>query len=487
MSVAGAIEPRPVPLGIVGNSMTSLPVALDASALQTSSKILQIIDRYRMVSSPSIDRADESALKFIALTYTHVKAGRAVPMCLPAFPFKSPNSVGKVLGNLPDKAEEFALARLNGLCQAIGDVYPPGAKLTIISDGLVYNDLLGVPDKDVWAYGETLRELAIDKGFKNISFSRLRDLVNIELPNEFNEMTYVANASNFRRALLNSFSRPDWSWEEARQSEDVCMTYRGYIKFLQLDLENVYPLKEDRTKSKYKKGIEYIARQMMARGDAFANAVRTKYIDHIRLSIHPSTGAAKLSLNLLPTDTYYTTPWHSAIVFRLDGTTTTGPRAEFEKDDKLELVYENGRPSYFREKSDLYSWAEEKGGIICEPIYPAGLMIRPAKGRGALTMNDIDSKKVRALSEINSPIILRDFVKKPEKEAFIKKAYEFGEPLPWKFGLLLEVKDRGADTRGLNNVLSAEWMPFHYDGLFKTVKKIDEVTKEEVLVSTPPQ
>ncbi|KAH7108957.1 putative pyoverdine/dityrosine biosynthesis protein [Dactylonectria macrodidyma] len=468
--------------------MTSLPIALNASALQTSSTILQIIDRYRMVSSPSIDnRADESALKFIALTYTHVKAGRPVPLCLPAFPFKSPNSVSKVLGNLPDKAEEFSLARLNGLCQAIGDVYTPGAKLTIISDGLVYNDLLGVPDKDVWAYGKILRELAITKGFKHISFSRLRDLVNIELPTEFNEMTYVANASNFRRALLNSFSRPDWSWEEARQSEDVCMTYRGYIKFLQLDLENVYPLKEDRTKSKYKQGIEYIAKQMIVRGDAFANAVRAKYIDHIRLSIHPSTGASKLSLNLLPTDTFYTTPWHFTIVFRLDGTTTTGPRAEFEKDDMLELIYENGHPSYYREKSDLLSWAEEKGGITCEPIYPAGLTIRPAKGHGALTMHDIDPKKVRALSEINSPIILRGFVKRPEKQAFIKKSYEFGEPLPWKFGLLLEVKDRGADTRGLNNVLSAEWMPFHYDGLFKTIKKVDEATNEEVLVPTPPQ
>ncbi|KPM39944.1 hypothetical protein AK830_g6625 [Neonectria ditissima] len=488
MAVVGAVEPRAVPVGIPGGNMTSLPVALDTSALQTSSQILQIIDRYRMVSSLSLDsRADESALKFLALTYTHVRAERPVPLCLPAFPFKSPNSISKVLGNLPDKAEEFALARLNGLCQAIGDAYPPGAKLTIISDGLVYNDLLGVPDKDVWAYGETLRELALAKGFKHISFSRLRDLVNIELPTELNEMTYVANASNFRRALLNSFSRQDWSWEEARQSEDVCMTYRGYIKFLQLDLENVYPLREDRTKSKYKKGIEYIAKQMMARGDAFANAVRQKYINHIRLSIHPSTGASKLSLNLLPTDTFYTTPWHSTIVFMLDGTTTTGPRAEFEKDEKLELVYENGRPSYYREKSSLLSWAEEKGGITCDPIYPAGLTIRPAKGRGALTMDDIDVKKVRSLSEINSPIILRGFVKRPEKEAFIKKAYEFGEPLPWKFGLLLEVKDRGADTRGLNNVLSAEWMPFHYDGLFKTVKQIDEATNQEVLVSTPPQ
>lgn len=133
------------------------------------------------------------------------------------------------------------------------------------------------------------------------------------------------------------------------------------------------------------------------------------------------------------------------------------------------------------------SWAEDKGGITCEPIYPAGLTIRPAEGRGALTMDDIDCKKVRTLSEINSPIILRDFVKRPDKEAFIKKSYEFGEPLPWKFGLLLEVKDRGVDTRGLNNVLSAEWMPFHYDGLFKTVKKVDEATNKEVLVSTPPQ
>ncbi len=60
-------------------------------------------------------------------------------MCLPAFPFKSPNTSTKVLGRLPDKAEEFALAHLNGLCAAIGDVYPPGAKLMIISDGLVYN------------------------------------------------------------------------------------------------------------------------------------------------------------------------------------------------------------------------------------------------------------------------------------------------------------------------------------------------------------
>lgn len=141
---------------------------------------------------------------------------------------------------------------------------------------LTITDLLGVPDRDVWAYGETLRSLSVEKEFHNISFSRLRDLVEIDLPQELDEMSYVANASNFRRALLNTFSKPGWSWEQVRQSDDQCMTYRGYIKFLQTDLETVYPVGENRTKSKYKRGIEYIAKQMMARGDVSCQADRNK-------------------------------------------------------------------------------------------------------------------------------------------------------------------------------------------------------------------
>lgn len=161
-------------------------------------------------------------------------------------------------------------------------------------------------------------------------------------------------------------------------------------------------------------------------------------------------------------------------------------RSEFDNDESLELVYDNGRPSHYREKSPLLSWAEDKGGIAVDPMYPAGLIIRPANGAGSLTLDDIDTKKVRALSEINSPVVLKGFVKKPSRDRFIDLSHRFGTPLPWKFGLLLEVKDRGQDTRGLNNVLSAEPMPFHYDGLFKVVKQTDENGNEKT-VSTPPQ
>ncbi|KAF5639250.1 taurine catabolism dioxygenase [Fusarium sp. NRRL 52700] len=489
MAVSSLRPVIPFPFGSVDHNVSAKPLttAVDRAALETSSKILDIIGRYRMRQDDNLySQSDESTLKFIALIYTHVKAGKPVPMCLPAFPFKSPNSTSKTLGKLPDKGEEIALAHLNGLCSAIGDVYAPGARLTIISDGLVYNDLLGVPDRDVWAYGETLRSMAAEKEFHNISFARLRDLVEIDLPKDLEEMTYVANASNFRRALLNTFSKPGWSWDEVRQSEDQCMTYRGYIKFLQTDLQTVYPVDENRSKSRYKRGIEYIAKQMMARGDAFANAVRQKYPDHVRLSIHPSTGAVKLSISLLPTEQLYTTPWHCSVAYRLDGTIRTGMRSEFDNDESLELVYDNGRPSHYREKSPLLSWAEDKGGIVVDPMYPAGLIIRPANGAGSLTLDDIDTKKVRALSEINSPVVLKGFVKKPNRDRFIDFSHRFGTPLPWKFGLLLEVKDRGQDARGLNNVLSAEPMPFHYDGLFKVVKQADE-NGNETMVSTPPQ
>lgn len=165
-------------------------------------------------------------------------------------------------------------------------------------------DLLGVPDKDVWAYGEALRALRAKKGFRHIEFCRLKDIVNVDVPNELDEIRCkhkfyvypyileveiifniallsfypqadadadnldVANATNFRHALLQQFSKPGYNVSlRISEDEDTCLTYRGYIKFLETDLQNVYPVGEGRSKSKYKRGVEYIAKQMLTRGD----------------------------------------------------------------------------------------------------------------------------------------------------------------------------------------------------------------------------
>ncbi|EEP78013.1 conserved hypothetical protein [Uncinocarpus reesii 1704] len=459
---------------------------VDHSSIDMAAKIIEVIYRYQRAGS-GIEgmQSDIGLLTGLTQVYSHVKANKPVQMALPAFPFKSPNRNTKVLGRLPDKAEEFALAHLNGLCAAIHDVYKPGAELTIISDGIVYNDLLSVPDCDVWLYGESLRELAKAKGFSYIKFTRLTSLVPLAIPEDLDEVSYVANATNFRVALMNNFSRKDWDGSNKLvEDEDVNMTYRGYLEFLPADLTESYPVSNGFSKSRFEKGTESIAKQMLIRGQAFSRAIREKFANHVRLSIHTSTGQNKVSISILPTDTGYTTPWHCTLAIRLDGTVTSGLAQTFRDDPAWELVYEDGRPSYFRETSDLYTW--RSGPINVAPLYPCGVMITPSDGPGKLTMKEIDSRKVRALSELNSPVILRGFAGTGDRERFIEKAATFGTPMPWKFGILLEVKDRGADTRGLNNVLSAEWMPFHFDGLFKTK---DEIKEDGTIhkVSNPPR
>ncbi|KAJ5616473.1 Pyoverdine biosynthesis [Penicillium hordei] len=321
---------------------------------QISEKILAILEPYLLTKSVEAhNRSDLGATKFISVIRNFISKGQAVQMCLPAFPWKSANKVYKVLGTLPDKAEELSLKRLNGICEAISGVYKPGAELLIVSDGLVYNDLFTIPDRDVWAYGEALRALAIESGCTHIRFTRLKDLVDIPgLPDKLEEITYVANALNFRRALLNQFGNPNLDvTKEIAEKDDTRLTYCGYTRFLKNDLRYIFPIGENRSSRKYLKDVKYVAKQMIYRGSAFGAALERNFPDYLRLSIHQSTGEHKISISLLATSTSYTTPWHCSVAFLADGTLTSGPKGDFESNPKFELVCDkDGRPSYFRER-----------------------------------------------------------------------------------------------------------------------------------------
>ncbi|KAF5635996.1 ABC1 transport [Fusarium sp. NRRL 52700] len=318
---------------------------------ETSNRILDVILEYSLHKFDTTEELHSAGRpKFLAVVSRFVRARQKVVMCLPAFPFKSANKVEKVLGNLPDKAEELALARLNSICVTIGQFYEPGAELTVISDGLVYNDLLGISDQETWRYGSALRAMAERKGFSHLSFSRLQDLVAVKgLPNDLNELTYVANATNFRRTLFNKYGRDgDLDIDhEIAVNPDTLGTYKGYCRFLKSDLQHIFgPAKSS---AKYRKDVKYLAKQMLIRGYAFAGAVKARFPNHLRLSIHQSTGEHKISLSLLNTKSGFTTPWHCSVVLMADGEWLSGLTVDFKADRLLELVEEDGRPSYFRE------------------------------------------------------------------------------------------------------------------------------------------
>lgn len=101
-------------------------------------RILDLIQSYGQ-NIVTGDGAWLSRTKFAPVVESQIESHEAVRLILPAFPSKSVNRIDKVLGPLPDMGEELALAHLNGLCNNISDIYEPGATVTILSDGLVYN------------------------------------------------------------------------------------------------------------------------------------------------------------------------------------------------------------------------------------------------------------------------------------------------------------------------------------------------------------
>jgi hypothetical protein len=114
------------------------PVVHEKPSARLARKILSLIQKY---SQNVVTRDDTwlSKAKFASIVESQIESREAVRLILPAFPSKSPNKLDKVLGPLPDMGEELALAHLNGLCHNIADIYEPGATVTILSDGLVYN------------------------------------------------------------------------------------------------------------------------------------------------------------------------------------------------------------------------------------------------------------------------------------------------------------------------------------------------------------
>jgi alpha-ketoglutarate-dependent taurine dioxygenase len=329
--------------------------------------------------------------------------------------------------------------------------------------------------------------MALDKDLANIRFVRLWDL--LDLPHEADRPKdyYLLHAPCFRREIMARYGDSSFDVRAyLRQNEDACLTYRGYIKFLQKDLAHSHISRGKDGKQlsgkKFKEAAENVARAMIVRGRAFAAAIKAKFGDAVRLSIHPSVGKEKLPMSLIPqkSGSFGYTPWHSCIAVGIDGAFNTVHPSDVK--DTHELVYRYGRPYYYREKSDLYDWGDLQ--VEFEHLYPTGLIIRPTAGTPSL--RDVPMKKVRELSQLQSPVVCRGFADTTEEKVFQSKAYELGEVVPWSYGIMQKVKDSGRRDKMANNVVSNEAMPMHFDGIFKFVTTTDE-HGNEVKVQKPPK
>jgi hypothetical protein len=110
--------------------------------------------------------------------------------------------------------------------------------------------------------------MAVEKGFTYIEFARMKHLLDFPIPDEeLREITYVANCTNFRRLLINTYGKDDLDIDqEIANNPDTRLTYLGYRRFLESDLKYIFPPTKDRTKNGYRRDVKFLAKQMLMRG-----------------------------------------------------------------------------------------------------------------------------------------------------------------------------------------------------------------------------
>jgi pyoverdine/dityrosine biosynthesis protein Dit1 len=170
---------------------------------------------------------------------------------------------------LPDLGEELALARLNQMCEDIRAVYPMGGQVWLATDGLVFDDVVGITDEETWSYSEHLVQITRARGYdQNIRLLRVMDILGYTAGRELDRELYISLAQQCRDQLMTSYGRTE---EEVRammhEDSDTLLTYCGFIRFLESDLRHSKVATTAVSGQKYRKCVKKVAINMMIRAE----------------------------------------------------------------------------------------------------------------------------------------------------------------------------------------------------------------------------
>ncbi|MGE4232014.1 MAG: L-tyrosine/L-tryptophan isonitrile synthase family protein [Bacteriovoracia bacterium] len=297
-------------------------------------EILAVIFRYRR----SLEDAHEERHFCEQCNFPHIQRiqefiskNEPIHFVLPAFPAKSPN-LKKVIGKLPDLGEVVALRFLNEICNEIKTLYSAGAKITICSDGRVFNDLLRVRDDDVSAYTKEISKIISDE-----------ELINL---NTF-DLDHHSNFLAFDDMRSKLTSRYGYTTEQIREiiktKPRELSTFNGIERFL---IEDFLYLEPTLSKNAVRKLCHELAYRVVQRSHAWSALVSERFSNSVRLSIHPQPcHFEKIGICLVPTKDNWLTPWHGTAV-KIGEKITLMKRFQAEELG-AKLIYNQEKPAYF--------------------------------------------------------------------------------------------------------------------------------------------
>ena len=257
-----------------------------------------------------------------------VQDDRPIEFVLPSFPVKCFNPL-KVRRRNPDLAEIGCLSKLYTLCRSVEQIYEPGARVILLTDGLVYAPIFQEPMEHAQEYREEVRQLVRELRMDHwITVVEMTGLI-ANRQDEFAET---------QRTVKREMAR---YWKEYPHHPDLIglientMTNINLMMYPESELIDVFVnganqrLKEEIRSRSVASAFEYAVfnqtiKEMDLIGGAFPRS--------LRVTCHPKEG--QLGLHLVHPNSF-NFPWNGVGVLRVDGTV----RVEFEYEVRRNPTY----------------------------------------------------------------------------------------------------------------------------------------------------
>ncbi len=135
---------------------------------QKATAIVQFLNKFR---PPTLQLQGEDQL--IQKVKGFIELDKPLQFLLPSFPFKSKNTEKKVIGPDPDLGELLGLTTLEHVCRQISELYSPGAKVTLVTDGVYCAEPIGVSEMEATMYVDQIKTLikALDAPIEILSLA----------------------------------------------------------------------------------------------------------------------------------------------------------------------------------------------------------------------------------------------------------------------------------------------------------------------------
>lgn len=325
-------------LGFVGYEYPASP----SFAATVAKDILLEVMKFRRLAGPScaVSPCADCLAPHLSKITSAVEQGQPIVFVLPAFPGKSPNPA-KVLGHLPDMAEQRALEFLQQLCDRLATLHAPGARILLCSDGRVFSDVVGMRDDHVTVYQDELNRMILRLGLSSIA------TFNLEEQYEglgFDEMRrqLMAEYGEPIEALKAAVGRGGKAENPSLDDKEAHGLYCGITRFL---FEDALVPGQTKSRTAIQKEARVRAYEVIQRSKAWGELIEARFANAVRLSIHPQgCGSSKLGIRLIEPDNWQT-PWHGVAV-EMGGRFVLLKRAQAESLG-ARLVHEDGRPSHY--------------------------------------------------------------------------------------------------------------------------------------------